>query len=102
MHSALLEASGANGSPRDQRIGRVLLNHGSNIKAAHMTYWANHPKAVCVLEKYREELDAFMDSKYNQTQLTVIFPLVICLIELLWQCTHLDVSIFLSLFPLSQ
>ena len=66
MHSALLEASGANGSPRDQRIGRVLLNHGSNIKAAHMTYWANHPKAVCVLEKYREELDAFMDSKYNQ------------------------------------
>ena len=59
------DASGlTGGNPRDQRIGRVMLNHGSNIKAAHLTYWANHPKAVCILENYRDELDAFMESKY--------------------------------------
>ncbi len=59
------DASGlSGGNPRDQRIGRVMLNHGSNIKSAHFTYWANHPKAVCILENYRDELDAFMESKY--------------------------------------
>ena len=60
------DALGESGNPRDQRIGRVLLNHGSNIKAAHLNYWANHPKAVCVLEKFRDELDRFMESESEE------------------------------------
>ena len=46
-----------------QRVGKVLLNNGALVKAAHLTYWANHPKAVCVFEKYRDSLDAFMEGE---------------------------------------
>lgn len=40
-----------------------MLNYGSNIKKAHLTYWDNHPKAVNILEKHKEDLEAFMESK---------------------------------------
>jgi hypothetical protein len=50
-----------------------LLNHGSNIKAAHLNYWANHPKAVCVLEKFRDELDRFMESESEEIFALKIF-----------------------------
>ena len=49
--------------PREQRVGKVLLSHGISIKAVHMSYWANHPRAVSVLEKYRDPLDAFMENQ---------------------------------------
>jgi hypothetical protein len=58
-----LSFSALNSNPRDQRIGRVMLNYGSNIKKAHLIYWDNHPKAVSILEKHKEELEAFMESK---------------------------------------
>ena len=43
------------------RVGRILLSQGAMIKSAHTTYWGNHPKAVCIFEKYRESLDTFME-----------------------------------------
>ena len=48
-------------SSREQRVGKILLANGISIKSAHMTYWANHPKAVSILEKYRDALDTFME-----------------------------------------
>ena len=52
-------------TPHNQlRVGRILLSHGALIKSAHTTYWGNHPKAVCIFEKYRDSLDTFMESKY--------------------------------------
>ena len=45
------------------RVGRILLSHGALIKSAHTTYWGNHPKAVCIFEKFRDSLDTFMESK---------------------------------------
>ncbi len=50
-------------SPRDQRLGKVLLANGISIKAAHTAYWANHPRAVSILEKYRDSLDTFMEKQ---------------------------------------
>jgi len=58
LHVALKEEISTNAL---QRVGKVLLNNGALVKAAHLTYWANHPKAVCVFEKYRDSLDAFME-----------------------------------------
>eukprot|EP00096_Caligus_rogercresseyi_P005875 TRINITY_DN2191_c0_g4_i1.p1 TRINITY_DN2191_c0_g4~~TRINITY_DN2191_c0_g4_i1.p1 ORF type:complete len:638 (-),score=173.45 TRINITY_DN2191_c0_g4_i1:265-2121(-) len=50
-------------NPREQRIGKIFLDHGAEIKDAHRSYWANHPRAVTILEKHKEALDAFMESK---------------------------------------
>ena len=51
-------------TPHNQsRIGRILLSQGALIKSAHTTYWANHPKAVCIFEKYRDGLDKFMEGE---------------------------------------
>ena len=57
------EESPANKSPREQRIGKVLLANGAAIKNVHMIYWGNHPKAVSILERHREALDAFMENQ---------------------------------------
>ena len=50
-------------TPREQKIGKVLLANGAAIKNVHMIYWSNHPKAVSILEKHREALDAFMENQ---------------------------------------
>ena len=48
--------------PRHQRLGQVFLQHGAAVRGAHLTYWANHPRAVCILEKYRDKLNNWLDS----------------------------------------
>ena len=63
MNGAIEETSKF--SPRDQRLGKILLHHGSKIKAAHKAYWSNHPKAVCILEKHREKLDKMMEGNFE-------------------------------------
>ena len=50
------------GSPRQQRLGQVFLSHGAGVRAAHLSYWANHPRAVCVLEKHRDKLNTWLDN----------------------------------------
>ena len=32
------------------------------MRAAHLTYWGNHPRAVCILEKHREKLNSWVDN----------------------------------------
>jgi len=48
--------------PRHQRLGQVFLQHGGGVRAAHLQYWAAHPRAVCVLEKHREKLTSWLDN----------------------------------------
>jgi hypothetical protein len=50
------------GQPRQQRLGQVFLDHGAALRQAHLTYWANHPRAVCILEKHRERLNSWLDN----------------------------------------
>lgn len=50
------------GQPRQQRVGQIFLQHGNNIRAAHLSYWANHPRAVCILEKHRDKLNTWLDA----------------------------------------
>jgi len=48
--------------PRQQRLGQVFLQHGTSVRTAHLTYWANHPRAVCILERHREKLNSWLDN----------------------------------------
>lgn len=64
MNRAIEEEMTSNNlPPRDQRLGRIFLAHGANIKKAHLAYWSNHPKAVAVLEKHRDRLESFMEGR---------------------------------------
>ena len=40
-----------------------LLANGIAIKAVHLIYWSNHPRAVSILEKYRDALDVYMENQ---------------------------------------
>lgn len=53
--------------PRQQRLGQVFLQHGTNIRNAHLSYWSNHPRAVCILEKHREKLNSWLDACQGST-----------------------------------
>lgn len=37
----------------EQRVGRVFLANAPRMKQVHQTYCAAHPKAVCVIDKYK-------------------------------------------------
>ncbi|KAK2145461.1 hypothetical protein LSH36_680g01023 [Paralvinella palmiformis] len=50
-------------SVSQQRVGGIFLKMGPQVQAVYQTYCANHPRAVCVLQKHREELNTFMENK---------------------------------------
>ncbi|XP_038207785.1 rho guanine nucleotide exchange factor 7-like isoform X2 [Zerene cesonia] len=58
---ALLEECATKTGP-DQRVGGLFLHWAPEIKAVHQTYCAGHPKAVCILDKYKEELNTWMEN----------------------------------------
>jgi hypothetical protein len=35
---------------------------GYFARPAHLAYWGNHPRAVCILEKHREKLNTWLDA----------------------------------------
>lgn len=37
----------------EQRVGRLFLTWAPRIKAVHQEYCALHPRAVCILDKYK-------------------------------------------------
>ena len=39
--------------PNEQRVGRVFLTNAPRMKQVHQAYCAAHPKAVCVIDKYK-------------------------------------------------
>lgn len=49
---ALLEECAMKTGP-DQRVGGLFLQWAPKIKTVHQTYCAGHPKAVCILDKYK-------------------------------------------------
>ncbi|XP_060803046.1 rho guanine nucleotide exchange factor 7 isoform X1 [Amyelois transitella] len=58
---SLLEDCATKTGP-DQRVGGLFLQWAPKIKSVHQTYCAGHPKAVCILDKYKEELNTWMES----------------------------------------
>ncbi|KAI8427849.1 hypothetical protein MSG28_002232, partial [Choristoneura fumiferana] len=46
----------------DQRVGGLFLQWAPKIKSVHQTYCAGHPKAVCILDKYKEDLNSWMEN----------------------------------------
>ncbi|CAG9862680.1 unnamed protein product [Phyllotreta striolata] len=47
----------------DQKVGKLFLNWATRIKNVHQAYCSLHPKAVCILDKYKEDLTKYMESK---------------------------------------
>ncbi|CAH4002280.1 unnamed protein product [Pieris brassicae] len=58
---SLLEECATKTGP-DQRVGGLFLQWAPKIKSVHQTYCAGHPKAVCILDKYKEELNSWMEN----------------------------------------
>ncbi|KAM3964702.1 rho-type guanine nucleotide exchange factor [Aphomia sociella] len=58
---ALLEECATKTGP-DQRVGGLFLQWAPKIKSVHQIYCAGHPKAVCILDKYKEELNTWMEN----------------------------------------
>lgn len=43
------------------RVGNLFLTIASRLKSIHIAYCNNHPQAVCILDRYRDELNEFME-----------------------------------------
>lgn len=43
------------------RIGNLFLTLAPRLKSIHTAYCNNHPQAVCILDRYRDELNEFME-----------------------------------------
>ncbi|XP_015595226.1 rho guanine nucleotide exchange factor 7 isoform X2 [Cephus cinctus] len=56
---ANLEAAFLQGT--DARVGNLFLSLAPRLKSIHTTYCNGHPQAVCILDKYRDELNEFME-----------------------------------------
>ena len=39
-----------------------IFNFVFLFRTAHLAYWSNHPRAVCIIEKHREKLNTWIDS----------------------------------------
>lgn len=37
----------------EQRVGKLFLSTAPRLKQVHTTYCASHPRAVCILDKYK-------------------------------------------------
>jgi Rho guanine nucleotide exchange factor 7 len=48
---------------KDQRIGNIFLENAPKFEEIHKIYCSNHPKAVQVVEKHKEALSIFIESK---------------------------------------
>lgn len=46
-----------------QRVGGLFMKHAPKFKSAYYTYAANHPWAVTMLTKYKDELNRFMEAR---------------------------------------
>ncbi|KAJ1530581.1 hypothetical protein ONE63_005464 [Megalurothrips usitatus] len=49
-------------SSSEQRVGRVFLTNAPRMKQVHQAYCAAHPRAVCVIDKYKDNLNSWMES----------------------------------------
>ena len=61
MNAALDGATATAIPPREQRVGRAFLAHGAAVRAAHLAYWAGHPRVVAAIERNRDRMDKFIE-----------------------------------------
>ncbi|XP_033232104.1 rho guanine nucleotide exchange factor 7-like [Belonocnema kinseyi] len=54
LDSALLQGA-------DARVGNLFLTIAPRLKSIHSTYCNCHPQAVCILDRYRDDLNEFME-----------------------------------------
>lgn len=47
----------------NDRVGKLFLNKAPTMKKVHQTYCAMHPKAIVIVDKYKESLNAFMENQ---------------------------------------
>ncbi|XP_055713847.1 rho guanine nucleotide exchange factor 7 isoform X2 [Phlebotomus papatasi] len=45
----------------NDRVGKLFLSKASVIKNSHQAYCAAHPRAIVILDKYKDELETFME-----------------------------------------
>ncbi|XP_011147401.1 rho guanine nucleotide exchange factor 7 [Harpegnathos saltator] len=43
------------------RMGNLFITIAPRLKSIHTSYCNNHPQAVCILDRYRDELNEFME-----------------------------------------
>ncbi|KAL3846635.1 hypothetical protein ACJMK2_017608 [Sinanodonta woodiana] len=48
--------------PQQRRVGGVFMKHAPTMKDLYLAYCANHPEAVAVLQKHRDDLSKFLES----------------------------------------
>ncbi|XP_058826343.1 rho guanine nucleotide exchange factor 7 isoform X3 [Topomyia yanbarensis] len=47
----------------NDRVGKVFLTKAPTMKKIHQCYCAAHPRAIVIVDKYRDELNAFMEKQ---------------------------------------
>lgn len=45
----------------DARVGHLFLSLAPRLKAIHINYCNGHPQSVAIMDKYRDELNDFME-----------------------------------------
>lgn len=45
----------------NDRVGKLFLSKAAAMKCVHQAYCAAHPRAIVILDKYSEELEAYME-----------------------------------------
>jgi len=45
----------------EQRVGHIFLTTAEKMKNIHTVYCSNHPRAVCILEKYKDKLTGYLE-----------------------------------------
>jgi len=47
----------------NDRIGKLFLSKATEMKKVHHTYCTMHPKAIVIVDKFKEKLNAFMEQQ---------------------------------------
>ncbi|XP_061402408.1 rho guanine nucleotide exchange factor 7-like, partial [Musca vetustissima] len=47
----------------NDRVGKLFLNKAPLMKQVHQAYCAAHPKAIVILDKYKDELEKYMEQQ---------------------------------------
>lgn len=59
MHEEFLQ----NLEESNDRVGKVFLTKAPTMKKIHQCYCAAHPRAIVIVDKYRDDLNAFMEKQ---------------------------------------
>lgn len=59
MHEDFLQ----NLEESNDRVGKVFLTNAPTMKKIHQCYCAAHPRAIIIVDKYRDDLNAFMEKQ---------------------------------------